>query len=94
MTFEQLAVGNLTYGRGYDPSSVAGDRGVAGSVELRVGPFSPVRDLVITGYGFFDAAYAKFIDEIGNATTVRSTGGGLRFPIGRNTIWIYCTPYL
>lgn len=79
LTFEQLAVGNLTYGRGYDPSSVAGDRGVAGSVELRVGPFSPVRDLVITGYGFFDAAYAKFIDDIGNATTVRSTGGGLRF---------------
>lgn len=79
LTFEQLAVGNLTFGRGYDPSSVAGDRGVAGSVELRVGPFSPVRDLTITGYGFFDAAYAKYIDLIGNATTVRSTGGGLRF---------------
>jgi len=79
LTFEQLAVGNLTYGRGYDPSSVAGDRGVAGSVELRIGPFSPVRDLIITGYGFFDAAYAKYIDLIGNATTVRSTGGGLRF---------------
>ena len=79
LTFEQLAVGNLTYGRGYDPSSVAGDRGIAGSVELRIGPFSPVRDLTISGYGFFDAAYAKYIDATGNSTTVKSTGGGLRF---------------
>ncbi len=79
LTFEQLAIGNLTYGRGYDPSSVAGDRGAAGTVELRLGPVSPVRDLVIQGYGFFDAAYAKYIDQIGNASTVRSTGGGLRF---------------
>jgi hemolysin activation/secretion protein len=78
LTFEQLAVGNLTYGRGYDPSSVAGDKGVAGSVELRVGPFSPIRDLTIIGYGFFDAAYAKYIDQTGGAVTVRSTGGGLR----------------
>jgi len=79
LTFEQLAVGNLTYGRGYDPSSVAGDRGAAGSVEWRVGPFSPVPKLSVQGYAFFDVAYAKYIDQIGSASTVRSTGGGLRF---------------
>jgi len=79
LTFEQLAIGNLTFGRGYDPSSVAGDRGVAGSVELRIGPFSPVRDLTVSAYGFFDAAYAKFIDPTGIGVTVRSAGGGLRF---------------
>jgi hemolysin activation/secretion protein len=78
LTFEQLAIGNLTFGRGYDPSSVAGDKGVAGSVEVRIGPFSPVRDLTIGAYGFFDAAYAKFIDQTGDATTIRSTGAGVR----------------
>ena len=78
LTFEQLAIGNLTFGRGYDPSSVAGDKGLAGSVEVRVGPFSPVRDLTIMAYGFFDAAYAKFIDQPNGGVTVRSTGGGVR----------------
>ena len=78
LTFEQLSIGNLTYGRGYDPSSVAGDRGVAGSVEVRVGPLEPAPKLTVQGYVFFDAAYAKYIDQIGNAATVRSTGGGLR----------------
>jgi hemolysin activation/secretion protein len=78
LSFEQLAIGNLTFGRGYDPSAVAGDRGVAGSVELRLGPFSLSPGLTVGGYTFFDAAYAKFIDPTGSAVTVRSVGAGLR----------------
>lgn len=79
LTYEELAIGNLTYGRGYDPSSVAGDRGVAGTAELRVGPFTPAPRLVVQGYVFFDAAYAKRIGVSPLGSTVRSTGGGLRF---------------
>jgi hemolysin activation/secretion protein len=78
LSFEQLAIGNLTYGRGYDPSAVSGDRGLAGTVELRVGPFSPTPGLAIGAYGFFDAAYAKFIGFNAPGVTVRSTGGGIR----------------
>jgi hemolysin activation/secretion protein len=79
LSFEQLAVGNLTYGRGYDPSIVAGDRGVAGTVELRIGPFYPVNGLTVGGFGFFDAAYVKNRDAIGTAVNVKSAGGGVRF---------------
>ncbi len=78
LSFEQEAVGNLTFGRGYDPSAVSGDKGVAGSVELRVGPFSPTPGLTIGFYTFFDAAYVKNIDQLGSGVTVRSTGAGLR----------------
>jgi hemolysin activation/secretion protein len=78
LSFEQLAVGNLTFGRGYDPSAVSGDKGVAGSVELRIGPFSPTPGLTIGFYTFFDAAYVKDIDTLGSGVTVRSTGAGIR----------------
>jgi hemolysin activation/secretion protein len=78
LSFEQLSIGNLTYGRGYDPSSVAGDKGAAGSVELRIGPFSPTPGLTLGFYTFLDVAYAKDIDPVGAASTVRSTGAGLR----------------
>jgi hemolysin activation/secretion protein len=78
LSFEQLAVGNLTFGRGYDPSAVAGDKGVAGSVELRIGPFSPTPGLTVGFYTFFDAAYVKDIDNLGSGVTVRSTGAGIR----------------
>jgi hemolysin activation/secretion protein len=78
LSYEQLSIGNLTYGRGYDPSAVSGDRGVAGTVELRVGPFSPTPGLAIGFYSFFDAAYAKFIGKDASGVTVRSTGAGIR----------------
>ena len=78
-TFEELVVGNLTYGRGYDPSAVQGDRGVEGTIELRLGPFMPLRNLIVTGYGFFDGAAVKYLDQTQTSTSVRSAGGGLRF---------------
>ena len=78
LTFEELSIGNLTIGRGYDPSSVAGDRGIAGSIEARFGPWAPFPWLTISPYAFYDAAYAKFIDSTGDSVTVHSAGGGLR----------------
>jgi hemolysin activation/secretion protein len=78
LSFEQLAIGNLTFGRGYDPSEVSGDRGVAGTFELRIGPFSPTPGLTVGGYGFFDAAYTTFIGPAGTSLTVKSAGFGVR----------------
>jgi hemolysin activation/secretion protein len=78
LSFEQLAIGNLTYGRGYDPSAVSGDQGIAGSVELRIGPFSPIPGLAIGGYTFFDAAYTKVVGFEQPGVTVRSVGVGVR----------------
>jgi hemolysin activation/secretion protein len=80
LSYEQLTVGNLTIGRGYDPSSVAGDRGVAGSLELRYGPWTPPgQRWSVQGYGFFDAARVEDLSRFGENRTVRSVGAGLRF---------------
>ncbi len=83
LTFEELSIGNLTIGRGYDPSSVAGDRGVAGSGEVRLGPWSPVSWLQVSPYGFYDVAYVKYVDTQGDSTTVHSAGGGLRVALAQ-----------
>ncbi|HUO23145.1 MAG TPA: ShlB/FhaC/HecB family hemolysin secretion/activation protein [Caulobacteraceae bacterium] len=82
LTYEQLAVGNLTIGRGYDPSSVTGDTGVSGTFELRAGPIQPIqplRWLNVQGYGFYDIAKSNNLNIGGENLTVRSAGGGLRF---------------
>ena len=80
LSYEQLSLGNLTIGRGYDPSSASGDRGAAVSAELRVGPFSPFSWLQVSTYGFYDAGYLEDL-TLGDSRTITSAGGGLRFRI-------------
>jgi hemolysin activation/secretion protein len=79
LSYEQLSLGNLTIGRGYDPSSASGDRGVAVSAELRVGPFSPFSWLQVSTYGFYDAGYLEDLTVGGDNRTITSAGGGFRF---------------
>jgi len=90
LAYEDFTVGNLSIGRGYDPSALTGDRGVAGSVEARVGPFHSVpgqpslalpRDMTVSGFGFFDTAHIQNLSSGGLARTVRSLGGGLSFQL-------------
>ncbi len=87
LAYEQFAVGNLTIGRGYDPSALTGDEGAAGSVELHAGPFgappswkAPV-GLSVSAFGFYDVA-AVFTRAVGGTDrTVHSAGGGLDFQL-------------
>lgn len=93
LSYEQMSIGNLTIGRGYDPSSVAGDRGVAGAFELRLGPVNLPLGVRASAYGFYDIARTEFVD-IAEITTVASTGGGLRFasPWGLDLDVFYANP--
>jgi hemolysin activation/secretion protein len=79
LSYEQITIGNLTIGRGYDPSSVTGDRGMAASFELRAGPFPVTPWLQAQGFGFYDAARVEDLSVNGEERTVRSTGAGVRF---------------
>lgn len=81
LAYEEMTAGNLTIGRGYDPSSVSGDNGYAGAFELRVGPFQATRWGNVQVYGFYDAARIENLDIGGENRTVRSAGGGLRFKL-------------
>jgi hemolysin activation/secretion protein len=53
-SYEQMALGNLTVGRGYDPAVLLGDSGAAGTVEFRYGPLRLRPTLAASPYVFCD----------------------------------------
>jgi hemolysin activation/secretion protein len=80
LAYEEMYAGNLTIGRGYDPSVVSGDRGIAGSFEGHLGPF----DFGIaqaTLLAFYDISYLDNLDTGGIHRTLQSVGAGVGFQI-------------
>ncbi len=82
-SFEQFAAGNYTVGRGYDPGTLLGDRGIGAQVELRLGSIVPTsaRKMAAEPFVFFDIA------RVGNENSnflargqrnLTSFGGGVR----------------
>lgn len=86
LAFEELAVGNLTIGRGYDPGATSGDRALGAKFELRVGKPQPLsrRDLAIEGLAFYDVVRIWNLDSgaTENNRALRSWGGGARVSWG------------
>jgi hemolysin activation/secretion protein len=80
LAYEEFSVGNLTIGRGYDPSIVSGHTGVGASGEIHFGPF-PNFGIPLLGatsvYGFFDVATVWNRNAGGIDRTLRSVGGGI-----------------
>lgn len=83
LSFEQYQVGNLTFGRGYDPGTVTGDRGYGGRVELLGGRYAPKRlpDLQVEPYAFYDGAHVEQLSptSLNPKRDLTSYGGGVRF---------------
>lgn len=77
LSFEQLGVGNLSIGRGYDPNAVPGDRGIAASLEARLGPILAASGTMIP-FAFYDHARVTALGTSGYSTTLRSAGAGVR----------------
>lgn len=87
LAFEEFSTGNYTVGRGYDPATLVGDRGVGVQAELRFGRLDPQgpMDLDVQPYVFFDAAWVGNEDQLFITTgrqDLRSIGGGLRAVLG------------
>lgn len=78
LAYEEVSIGNYTIGRGYDPSQVTGDRGIAASVEARLGPFDLSPSVPASLFGFYDIAHVENLDTGAGTQTVDSIGGGLR----------------
>lgn len=77
---EKLGLGGPLYGRGYDPSQIIGDEGVAGKVELQYG-----RELGLQwfkdyqAYAFFDGGYVHDLHKVVQQNHhLMTTGVGLR----------------
>jgi len=58
VSFEQYQVGNLTFGRGYDPGTVTGDQGYGARIELLGGRYQPegYDQFMIEPFAFHDWA--------------------------------------
>jgi hemolysin activation/secretion protein len=77
LAYEELPIGNLTIGRGYDPSAAAGDRELAGEFKLKVGPFDLGKGFGVAPYGFYDLAQVDSLSPGTADVTLRSAGGGV-----------------
>ncbi len=86
LSYEELPIGTLTIGRGYDPAAASGDSGIAGAFEARLGPFNLGSKLVLSPYGFFDVANVHNINSLGFDGTLTSAGGGAQLRYGRGVL--------
>lgn len=82
LSSEEFGVGGVNFGRGYDPSEIIGDKGIAGKVELQWNTPAPVDFLdSYQVFGFYDAGRVWNEDPTNNAQKrdgIASTGLGLR----------------
>ncbi|NEX92896.1 ShlB/FhaC/HecB family hemolysin secretion/activation protein [Caulobacter sp. 17J65-9] len=78
LAYEEMSVGNLTIGRGYDPAALSGDRGAAAAFEARFGPFEAA-GMRTSLYAFYDHAWVEDLDAGGfGSRDVGSAGAGVR----------------
>lgn len=83
LPYEQISLGGLTVGRGYDPAALLGDKGVSAAAELRYGPLQLHPKVVAAPYGFFDAGYVAsnnaLLSGVQKDRTLKSVGAGVVF---------------
>lgn len=79
LSYEEYGVGNLTIGRGYDPSSASGDRALAASLELSTVPlpFNGGR-AAWRPYAFYDLAELTNLGVGAGKLDLTSAGVGVR----------------
>jgi hemolysin activation/secretion protein len=92
LSYEQLAAGDLTIGRGYDPSVLTGDSGAEGSFEGRFGPYRVGDFLAVRAFGFYDVEYLHSRSNTTTDQTLHSTGAGLTFFFGSDGVAQALTP--
>jgi len=84
LSYEEFSVGNLSVGRGYDPSAASGDRAIAASVELTTVPLPLFKGRAAwRPYAFYDTAELTNIGPGAGKLNLASAGLGVRAQITR-----------
>lgn len=78
LSYEEYSVGNLSIGRGYDPSAASGDRAIAASVELTTRPLPLIPGSYWRPYAFYEAAQLINIGPGAGKMELSSAGVGFR----------------
>jgi hemolysin activation/secretion protein len=81
MPYEQISLGDLSVGRGYDPAVVLGDSGAGASFDLRYDPIQLHPKVIASPYVFFDVGSVRNNDAattgLTPSRTLRSFGAGV-----------------
>jgi len=79
--YEQISLGDLSVGRGYDPAVVLGDSGAGASFDLRYDPIQINPTIMVSPYVFFDVGSVHNNDAALSGLTanrtLRSFGAGV-----------------
>lgn len=94
LSSEQFTFGGNPMGRGYDPAELIGDRGAAGSLELRYDFFSNriIRSLQFYAFYDFGCTWNILVNDSSPAkVSATSAGAGVRFTLNQyvsgNLMW-------
>lgn len=85
LSYEEFSVGNMTVGRGYDPSAASGDRAFATSLELTTTPFETPWGMAWRPYAFFDTAELTNLSPDAGKLDLSSGGLGVRVQLTPRT---------
>lgn len=88
LSFEEYSAGNYTVGRGYDPGTLIGDKGIGTEAEIRFGSLlqKNAKKPALQAYGFWDWARVGNHDKLtvlDQSNHLHSVGGGVRVGFGR-----------
>jgi hemolysin activation/secretion protein len=79
--YEQISLGDLSVGRGYDPAVALGDSGAAAAVDLHFAPIEVNAKLMAAPFAFFDAGYVRNNNAgrsgLSASRSLRSIGAGV-----------------
>jgi hemolysin activation/secretion protein len=83
MPYEQISLGGLTVGRGYDPAALLGDKGISAAAEVRYGPLQLHPKIAAAPYAFFDAGWVAnnnaAASGVARDRSIKSVGAGVVF---------------
>lgn len=82
LSYEEFSAGNLSIGRGYDPSAASGDRALGTTFELASVPIALGKRSAFRPYVFADAVRLTNIGPGADQARLRSAGLGVRAQLG------------
>jgi hemolysin activation/secretion protein len=95
LAYEEMAVGDLTIGRGYEPAILSGDREASAEGKAQLRPVQVFKGLTLSPFAFYDINYVSNLDIGSEDRILRSAGVGLevRLPFGVQAQLAYAHPF-
>ena len=97
LAYEEMAVGDLTIGRGYEPAILSGDKeaSVEGKLQVRPLPVPLLKAATVSPFVFYDVGKVSNLDLGSQDRILRSAGVGVdvRLPFGIQAQVAYAHPF-